>query len=179
MSSQLVQVSPGPELNYMSPEDHKDLFDYFILDKTWYAVNGYIKWCGINPWKRQVDENGKLTLKMIKPLQFWLHFMIVILIILASQWSLLVYVMIFYAAWDEMMKIESYISESKMDSATGYVGIMIVIVLYWPFVFRLRKFAEGIVQAQEHFKNCIRKPKNTNGKISICTGMYDFLNFCL
>ena len=105
--------------------------------------------------------------------------MIVILIILASQWSLLVYVMIFYAAWDEMMKIESYISESKMDSATGYVGIMIVIVLYWPFVFRLRKFGEGIVQAQEHFKYCIRKPKNTNGKISICTGMYDFLNFCL
>ena len=176
MSSQKVQVSAVPELNYISPEDNKD---YFILDKTWYAVNGYIKWCGINPWKRQVDENGKSTLQMIKPLQFWLHFMIVFLIMQASQWGLICYVLIFYGAWDEIMKIDSYISESKMDSTTGNFGILVVIFLYWPFVFKLRKFGKGIVQAQEHFKYCIRKPKKTDGKISICTGMYDFLNFCL
>ena len=174
MSSQKVQVSPVLELNYISPEDNKD---YFILDKTWYAVNGYIKWCGINPWKRQVDKNGKSTLQMIKPLQFWLHFIIVFLIMQASQWGLIFYVLIFYGAWDEIMKIDSYISESKMDSATGYFGVMVVFVLYCPFVFKLRKFGEGIVQAQEHFKWCTKKSKKTNGKISICIGMYDFFTF--
>ena len=172
MSSQKVQVSPVPELNYISPEDNKD---YFILDKTWYAVNRYIKWCGINPWKRQVDENGKSTLQMIKPLQFWLHFMIVFLIMQASQWGLILYVLIFYGAWDQIMIIDSHISESKMDSTTGQFGVMVVYFLYCPFIFRLSKFGEGIVQAQEHFKYCTKKPKKTNGKISICTGMYDFL----
>ena len=176
MNPQQVQVCPVPVLNYITPEDHNDPMDYFILDKTWYAINGYIKWFGVNPWKRQVDENGKSTLKMTKPMQFWLRFVIVLVIIQASQWSLIIYILIFYDAWDEIMRMDSYISESKMDSATGLAGIMVVMFLYWPFVFKLRQFGEGIVQAQKHFKYCTMKPKKSYRKISICTGMYEFFN---
>ena len=124
--------------------------------------------------KKQVDKNGKSTLTMTKPIQFWLRFVIVYLIIQPLQISLIVYICIFYDAWDVIVEIDSHISESKMDSATGLVGIGVVCLLYWPFVFKLRQFGEGIVQAQEHFKYCTKKPKKSNGKISICTGMYDF-----
>ena len=171
MGPQKVQVSPGPESNYISPEDHKGQFDDFILDKTWYAVNGYLKWFGINPWKRQVDENGKSKLQMIKPMQFWLRFVISVLIIQALQISLIVYVLIYFEVWDVIMKIDSHISESKMDSATGMAGTFVVCFIYGPFVFNLRKFGEGIVQAQEHFKNYTYKAKKSDRKISIYIGM--------
>ena len=92
----VVQVSPQPVLNFISPEDHKELMDYFILEKTWYAINSYIKWFGVNPWKRQVDENGKSTLHMIKPIQFWSRLVIVFLIIQALFISLIVYVCAFF-----------------------------------------------------------------------------------
>ena len=77
--------------------------------------------------------------------------------------------------WDHMLRIDIHVSESRMDSATGFAGMIAVFFLYWPFVFKLRQFGEGIVQAQEHFKYCMKKPKKSFGKMSICTGMYDFL----
>ena len=57
MNLHKVQVSPQPALNNICLEDHNEHMDYFILEKTWYAINSYIKWFGVNPWKRQVDEN--------------------------------------------------------------------------------------------------------------------------
>ena len=73
---------------------------------------------------------------------------------------------------DVIMKIDSHISESKMDSATGMAGTFVVCFLYGPFVLNLRKFGKGIVQAQEHFKHCANKPKKSYRKISIYIGMY-------
>ena len=168
-----VQVSPQPVLNFISPEDHKELMDYFILEKTCYAINSYIKWFGVNPWKRQVDENGKSTLHMIKPMKFWLQYVITLVIITALWFPILVYVCIFYVTWDDIVQIDSHLSESIIDTFTGYVGTIVVFFLYWPFVFKLRQFGEGIVQAQEHFKYWNNEPRKSNGKISICTGMYD------
>ena len=170
----VVQVSPQPVLNFISPEDHKELMDYFILEKTWYAINSYIKWFGVNPWKRQVDENGKSTLHMIKPMKFWFQYVITLVIITALWFPILVYVSVFYVTWDDIMQIDSHISESIIDTFTGYVGTIVVFFLYWPFVFKLRQFGEGIVQAQEYFKFCNKKTKKSYGKMSICTGMYDF-----
>ena len=172
MKAQKVQVSSQPILRYTSSEDHRELMDNFILDQTWYAINSYIKWFGVNPWKRQIDENGKSKLQMIKPLQFWLRFVISVLIIQALQISLIVYVLIYFEVWDVIIKIDSHISESKMDSATGMAGTFVVCFLYGPFVLNLRKFGKGIVQAQEHFKHCANKPKKSYRKISIYIGMY-------
>ena len=169
----VVQVSPQPVLNCISPEDHKELMDYFILEKTWYAINSYIKWFGVNPWKRQVDENGKSTLHMIEPIQFWSRLVIVFLIIQALYISLIVYVCIFYEAWDDILSLSESVGESAMDSATGFAGAITVIILYWPFIFKLRQFGKGIVKAQENFNYCTKKPKKNYGKISLCTGMYD------
>ena len=174
MKAQKVQVSSQPILRYTSSEDHRELMDNFILDQTWYAINSYIKWFGINPWKRQVDENGKSTLSMIKPIQFWLRFAIVFLIITAFYISFVVYICVFYVTWDDILRIESYTSESIMDSVTAFAGVYVVCFLYWPFVFKLRQFGEGIFQAQEHFKHCTKEPKKIYGKTSIYTGMYDF-----
>ena len=169
----VVQVSPQPVLNFISPEDHKELMDYFILEKTWYAINSYIKWFGVNPWKRQVDENGKSTLHMIKPIQFWSRLVIVFLIIQALFISLIVYVCIFYEAWDDILSLSESVGESAMDSATGFAGAITVFYLYWPFIFKLRQFGKGIVHAQENFNYCTKKPKKNYGKISLCTGMYE------
>ena len=172
MNAQKVQVSPQPILKYASPEDHRELMDYFILGKTWYAIDGYVKWFGVNPWKKQIDENGKSKLQMIKPMQFWLRFVISVLIIQALQISLIVYVLIYYEVWDVILTIDGHISESKMDSATGMAGTFVVCFIYGPFVFNLRKFGEGIVQAQEHFKNYTYKANKSDRKISIYIGMY-------
>ena len=172
MKAQKVQVSSQPILRYTSSEDHRELMDNFILDQTWYAINSYIKWFGVNPWKKQIDENGKSKLQMIKPLQFWLRFVISVLIIQALQISLIVYVLIYYEVWDVILTIDGHISESKMDSATGMAGTFVVCFLYGPFVLNLRKFGKGIVQAQEHFKHCANKPKKSYRKISIYIGMY-------
>ena len=176
MNPQKVQVSPQPVMNYISPEDDKEPTDYFILDKTWYAINGYIKWFGVNPWKRQVDDNGKSTLQMIKPMQFWIRFVILLLIINVLETSVLVYICAVYQAWDDIMRVDSRISESDMDSATGMAGTFVVVFLYWPFVFKLRQFGEGIVQAQEYFKYCNMKTNKSYRKMSICTGMYDIFD---
>ena len=73
-----------------------------------------------------------------------------------------------------MLRIDSHLNESKMDMATGFAGTVVTGFLFCPFVFKLRQFGEGIVQAQEHFKYCTKKPKKSYWKISICTGMYDF-----
>ena len=72
------------------------------------------------------------------------------------------------------MRIDIHFSESIIDTLTGYGGSIVVFFLYWPFVFKLRQFGEGIVQAQEHFKYWNNKPRKNNEKISIHTGMYDF-----
>ena len=172
MNSHEIQVSPQPVLNYISPKDHKEYMDHFILDKTWYAINGFIKWFGVNPWEREVDENGKSRLQLIKPMQFWIRYVIVLLIINALEISLGIYICIFYEAWDAIMKIDSYISESSMDTATGLAGIVVVFFLYGPFVLKMRQFGDRIVQAQEHFKYCnMKKTKKSCRKMSICTGM--------
>ena len=109
MNPHEIQVSPQPVLNYIGPKDHKEYVDYFILDKTWYAINGFIKWFGVNPWEREVDENGKSRLQMIKPMQFWIRYVIVLLIINALEISLGIYICIYYEAWDAIIKIDSYI----------------------------------------------------------------------
>ena len=173
MNPHKVQVSPQPVFDYISPEEHKlkEPMEYFILDKTWYAINGFLKWFGVNPWEREVGENGKSRLQMIKPMQFWIRYVIVLLIINALEISLGIYICIYYEAWDAIMKIDSYISESSMDTATGFAGIVVVYFLYWPFVFKMRQFGDGIVQAQEHFKYCNTKTKKSCRKMSICTGM--------
>ena len=175
MNPHKVQVSPQPVFDFISPEEHKlkEPMEYFILDKTWYAINGFIKWFGHNPWKRQIDENGKSTLQMIKPMNFWLRFAIVFLIITTLFISFVVYFWVSVTlTWDDMLRINSHTSESNMDMATGFAGTVVTACLYFPFVFKLRQFGEGIVQAQEYFKYCTEKTKKSYWKTSICTGMY-------
>ena len=85
----------------------------------------------------------------------------------------IVYVCIFYEAWDDILSLSESVGESAMDSATGFAGAITIFSLYWPFIFKLRQFGKGIVHAQENFNYCTKKPKKNYGKISLCTGMYD------
>ena len=78
----------------------------------------------------------------------------------------------FLVEWDDILKINSHVSESKMDTVTGLAGTVVATSLYWPLVYKLRKFGEGIVQAQEYFKYCTKKTKKIYWKTSISTGMY-------
>ena len=170
MNPNKAQVSPQPVLKYVTPEDHINPMDYFILDKTWYAINSFIKLFGINPWKKQKNDNGISTLQLLKPIHFWLHFAIVFIIINGLEFFLGVYLWTYVLDWDTMVRVNRYMHESELDMLTGFSGSTLALFLYAPLVYKLRKFGQGVVQSQEYFKFFINEKKKSCKKISICNG---------